>query len=106
MVNGDADQTVIGNWLPAQACVDYAVYSHALPAVDRVRWEEMTLLLRSLGICQDTSIGVATIRGGGGFFQIPVYGFPELKVTFFQIGSMAERRRLLMNIAEILEIER
>ena len=94
------------NWRQTQTCVDYIVYVHALPAIDKARWIEMVKRMRALGICQDTSFGVTTVRGAWGFFQIPVLGFPELKVTFFQSSQTTEHRRLLTDLADILEMER
>jgi hypothetical protein len=61
--------------------------------------------MRALGICDDTSFGVVTVRGAWGFFQIPAAGFPEMKITFFQSGKEADRVRLLRTLANILEIE-
>ena len=91
------------HWRRTQACVDYIVYVHALPAIDPARWGERVRRMRALGICQDTSFGVTTVRGAWGLFQIPMPGFPELKVTFFRGGLATEQRRLLVELADILE---
>ncbi len=103
IVESDGDAVDVGNWRWRQACVDYIVYVCPLPAFDAFHWQERVKRLRALGICQDTAFGVTTVRGPWGFFQIPVHGFPEMKVTFFQIAGTSERRRLLVEIAAILE---
>lgn len=99
----DGDDVAVGNWRWRQACVDYIVYVCPLPAFVTGHWQEMVKRLRALGICQDSAFGVTTVRGPWGFFQIPVQGFPEMKITFFQITEKSERRRLLTEIAAILE---
>jgi hypothetical protein len=93
----------VRNWRQSKTCVDYVVYVHALPEVSVAHWQEMVSQMRALGFCHDTSIGVTTVRGSWGFFQIPIHGFPELKATFFQISRPAERERLLAALSEIFE---
>lgn len=94
------------NWRQSQSCVDYIVYVHVLPPVDARHWQTMVERLRTLGLCEDTSFGVTTVRGSWGFFQIPAPGFPELKATFFQSCGQAECERLLMAIDTIMETAR
>jgi len=60
--------------------------------------------MRALGICDDTSFGVVTVRGAWGFFQIPAAGFPEMKLLL-SVWQEADRVRLLRTLANILEIE-
>jgi hypothetical protein len=100
-MNGDGPK--IGNWHQSQTCVDYIVYAYALPTIDMSRWQAMVKQMRMLGICQDTTFGVTTVRGPWGFFQIPAHKFPDLKATFFKTSELVERRRLLAAISEILE---
>jgi hypothetical protein len=100
------DTLAIGNWRQSQTCVDYVVYVRDLPSLDHRHWQDMVARMRTLGTCQDTAIGVTTVRGAWGFFQIPAPGFPELKATFFQTSEPAERSRLLTDIADILETTR
>ncbi|MDA8095511.1 MAG: hypothetical protein M0T84_16705 [Betaproteobacteria bacterium] len=90
-------------WRKAQACVDYVAYTHALPSTNDGGWQEISTRLRVLGICQDTAIGVTTVRNDWGFFQIPTRNFPELKVTFFRTARVADRNNVLAAIAAILE---
>ena len=89
-------------WREGRSCVDYAVYVSDLPPCSPKRWNEMAAQMRALGICQDTSFGVTTVRGEWGFFQIPAANFPEMKVTFFQTARVAERIRLLTAIRKIV----
>jgi hypothetical protein len=85
--------------------VDYIVFTRTLQAVSTECWLDQVARMRLLGICEDTSFGVVTVRGVWGFFQIPAAGFPEMKITFFQSGKEADRVRLLRTLANILEIE-
>ena len=92
-------------WRLGRTCVDYIVFTRPLQAVSAERWLDQVTCMRALGICDDTSFGVVTVRGTWGFFQIPAAGFPEMKITFFQSGKEADRVRLLRTLANILEIE-
>jgi hypothetical protein len=92
------------NWRRHEACVDYLVYVRPLPSLALPRWQDSVARMRVLGVCQDTSFGVTTVRGPWGFFQIPAYGFPELKVTFFQVGEPVQRRHLLHDLNNIFGV--
>jgi hypothetical protein len=101
------EQTFEGNnWRQTGTCVDYLVCVRDLPTLEPSRWRAVAEQLRLLGISEESAFGVTTVRGAWGFFQIPAPGFPELKVTFFQAGEAAEKRSLLIAIANILEMER
>ncbi len=104
---GDAGRQVMwpGFWQPGRTCVDYIVFTHPLLAFSAECWLGKVSRMRALGICEDTSFGVVTVRGAWGFFQIPAAGFPELKITFFQSGEEADRVRLLRVLANILGME-
>ena len=95
----------LGLWRPGRTCVDYIVFTRPLQVVSAERWLDQVARMRALGICEDTSFGVVTVRGTWGFFQIPAAGFPELKITFFQTGKKADRKYLLRTLANILEME-
>ncbi len=102
-VNHPTGRASASGWRKAQACVDYIAYTHALPSTNDCGWQEISTRLRVLGICQDTALGVTTVRNTWGFFQIPKRDFPELKVTFFRISRVADRNNVLAAIAAILE---
>jgi hypothetical protein len=93
-------------WRKSGTCVDYQVFTCALPDFDESGWESAVAGMRALGRCESNACGVTTVRGDWGFFQIPVRGFPELKVTFFQTTRRQRQWRLLDALAGILRKNR
>jgi hypothetical protein len=91
-----------GPWRQGETCVDYQVFVCDLPKFEGSDWQSAVARMRALGQCEDNACGVTTVRGSWGFFQIPVRGFPELKVTFFQFTRQHQRRRFLWALANAL----
>ncbi len=89
-------------WRQAGSCVDYKVFVCRLPEFGDFGWQSAVARLMALGHCERTACGVTTVRADWGFFQIPVRGFPELKVTFFMVTRKHRRERLLRALAGAL----
>jgi hypothetical protein len=89
-------------WRISGTCVDYQVFVCDLPEFDDSGWESTVAGMCALGHYDTNACGVTTVRGDWGFFQIPIRGFPELKVTFFQMTRRQQQRRLLDALAEAL----
>lgn len=99
--NSDETDTKIP-WRRTGTCVDYQVFVCGLPALDDSGWESAVARMRALGRFDTNACGITTVRGDWGFFQIPVRGFPELKVTFFQTARKHRQRQLLDAISDTL----
>ncbi len=90
-------------WRKFRACIDYEVYVCDLPEYRDSDWTSAVTRMRMLGICSVDVCGITTVRATWGFFLIPGPGYPELKITFFQIAPKPERQRILDELMNILQ---
>ncbi len=69
---------------PISACVDYRAFILPLTGLDRPAWNGFRRSLQALAETTEVRLGVLRILGWWGFLDVPAYGFPELKVSFYR----------------------
>jgi hypothetical protein len=66
------------------SCVDYQSYVYAIdPNLSREQYAVSCRSLLTIGRADEERMGVVYVRGPWGFFVIPHYGYPTLRISFF-----------------------
>jgi hypothetical protein len=67
-----------------ESCVDYQSYVyHIDPELTPSQYSSSSQKLKTLGDADDERMGVLYVRGPWGFFVIPRYGYPTIRVSFY-----------------------
>ena len=89
---------------PVESCVDYRSYVFTIePGFSKARYMESREKLLTLGRADEERMGVVYVRGPWGFFIIPHYGYPTLRVSFYHDTSTVEINDVLSLICAAFE---
>lgn len=89
---------------PVESCVDYQSYVYKIePDLTQAQYMASQQLLMRLGKADEERMGVVYVRGPWGFFVIPHYGYPTLRVSFFHDTPDTEINHVLSLICAAFE---
>jgi len=84
------------HFVSVDSCVDYRSYVYNIdPDLSRDEYAVICRRLMSIGRTSEERMGVVYIYGPWGFFVIPQYGYPTLRISFFHNTSTIERDEVL-----------
>lgn len=90
---------------PVESCVDYQSYVyHIDPELTPSQYSLSSQKLKSLGNAEDERMGVIYVRGPWGFFVIPQYGYPTIKVSFFHDTPSKDMNDVMTLICAAFEL--
>ncbi|WP_455221563.1 hypothetical protein [Kaarinaea lacus] len=89
---------------PVESCVDYQSYVYTIdPNLTPEQFAASRELLINLGNADKERMGVVYVRGPWGFFVIPHFGYPTLRVSFYHDTPAIEIDKMLSSIAAAFE---
>ena len=89
---------------PVESCVDYQSYVYTIdPTLTPEQFTASRELLIKLGKADKERMGVVYVRGPWGFFVIPHFGYPTLRVSFYHDTPAIEIDKMLSSIAAAFE---
>ena len=89
----------------AESCLDYQSYVYTIdPDLSPARYVASRRQLMTLGRADEERMGVIYVRGPWGFFVIPRYGYPTLRVSFFHDTPTTEISDILSSICSAFEV--
>jgi len=95
-------QIKVDGFSPDKSCVDYRSYVYRIdPNIDEKNFVKLRESLSNLGTAERERMGVVYVRGPWGFFVIPSFGFPNLKVSFFHDTPEYECVEVMQTIGKI-----
>ncbi len=98
----DENISVVQYFTQVESCVDYQSFVYSLDKqFTPQRYEVCGRLLLSLGTVTEERMGVVYVRGPWGFFVVPAYGYPTLKISFFHDSTSKEIEHVLLKIYNI-----
>ncbi len=84
---------------PVESCVDYRSYVYNIdPDLSPAHYTASRQQLMTLGKADEERMGVVYVRGPWGFFVIPHYGYPTLRVSFYHDTTTPEINDILSMI--------
>jgi hypothetical protein len=87
-----------------ESCIDYHSYVYTIdPDLKQERYQATRLQLMKLGSVNEERMGVIYVRGPWGFYVIPQYGYPTLRVSFFHDTPTKEIDDILSLISAAFE---
>jgi len=92
--------------VPVDSCVDYQSYVYKIdPDFLPEQYECTRRRLLTLGNADEERMGVVYVRGPWGFFIIPHFGYPTLRVSFYHDTPISEINKILSLICEAFEAQ-
>jgi len=92
------------HFVPVESCVDYQTYSYKIsPGLTQLQYDASRRILTTLGTADEQRMGVMYVRGPWGFFVIPHYGYPSLRISFFHDATETEINEVLSLIYTAFE---
>jgi hypothetical protein len=89
-----------------ESCLDYQAFSYLLdPAMSAKTYQVKRQQLMTLGNTCEERMGVVYVRGPWGFFVIPDYGYPTLRISFFHDTPANEIQEKLKAISALFEYD-
>lgn len=89
---------------PVESCVDYQSYVYSIdPGHTPEQYKATRHQLMTLGRANEERMGVVYVRGPWGFFVIPHYGYPTLRVSFYHDTPTSEINEMLSWICTAFE---
>lgn len=89
---------------PVESCVDYQSYVYKIdPTHSPEQYKASRDRLMNLGNADEERMGVIYVRGPWGFFVIPHYGYPTLRVSFYHDTPRTEIDDMLSLICAAFE---
>jgi hypothetical protein len=89
---------------PVESCVDYHSYVYSIdPDFNLERYQATRRQLIKLGSTNEERMGVIYVRGPWGFYVIPQYGYPTLRVSFYHDTPTEEINDMLSLICAAFE---
>jgi hypothetical protein len=89
---------------PVESCVDYQSYVYPIdPDLSPAQYLASRQRLMKLGRIDKEGMGVVYVRGSWGFFIIPHYGYPTLRVSFYHDTPPDEIGDILSSICTAFE---
>jgi len=89
---------------PVESCLDYQSYVYRIdPCLTLEQYSESRRMLLTLGRAEEERMGVTYVRGPWGFFVIPQYGYPTLRVSFYHDTPNTEIKDVLDDICAAFE---
>jgi len=90
---------------PVDSCVDYQAYVyHIDTGLTPAQYSTSCQRLKALGNADEERMGVIYVRGPWGFFVIPQYGYPTIRVSFFFDTSRSEINDVLALLCAAFEL--
>lgn len=87
-------------FVAVESCVDYQSYVyHIDPDLTPSQYSTSCEKLKILGDADNERMGVTYVRGSWGFFVIPHYGYPTIRISFFYDTPHKEIRDVLALIS-------
>lgn len=92
----------VDGFRPDKSCVDYRSFVYCIDSnIDEQNFIKLRKELSNLGTAERERMGVIYVRGPWGFFVIPSFGFPNLKVSFFHDTPDSECVELMHTIGNL-----
>ena len=89
---------------PVESCVDYRSYVYSIdPGLSSPRYMASRRQLMTLGKADEERMGVVYVRGPWGFFVVPHYSYPTLRVSFYHDTPSTEIDAILSLICAAFE---
>ena len=89
---------------PVESCVDYQSYVYSIePDLTLEQYLALRQRLTALGNAEEERMGVIYVRGPWGFFVIPHFGYPTLRVSFYHDTPHTEINVVLAMICTVFE---
>ena len=92
------------HFVPVESCVDYQSYIYTInPDLTQIQYELSRRMLVSLGTADEQRMGVVYVRGPWGFFVIPHFGYPTLRISFFHDTTDTEINEVFLLVYAAFE---